>query len=144
MNADGLIASFPDGAAAPRYFVAVAEEGHFGRAAGRLHMAQPQLSQQIRQLEAELGVRVFARTTRTVELTPAGELLLARARRILADVDTASVDVQRAERGEIGRLSVGFTDRPPTSCCRRSPPPCGPVCPTSSSTSTARCLRPVR
>jgi DNA-binding transcriptional LysR family regulator len=109
MNADGLITSFPDGAAAPRYFVAVAEEGHFGRAAGRLHLAQPQLSQQVRQLEAELGVRVFARTTRKVELTPAGELLLAPARRILADVDTASVDVQRAERGEIGRLSVGFT-----------------------------------
>jgi len=92
-----------------RYFVAVAEERHFGRAAERLHMAQPPLSQQIRQLEAELGARVFARTTRKVELTPAGELLLARARRILADVDAASVDVQRAERGEVGRLSVGFT-----------------------------------
>lgn len=92
-----------------RYFVAVAEERHFGRAAQRLHIAQPPLSQQIRQLEAELGTRLFARTTRKVDLTPAGELLLTRARRILADVGAAAIDVQRAERGEVGRLAVGFT-----------------------------------
>lgn len=92
-----------------RYFVAVAEERHFGRAALRLHMAQPPLSQQIRQLEGRLGTQLFARTTRRVELTPAGELLLERARRILADVEGTAVDVQRAKRGEVGRLAVGFT-----------------------------------
>jgi DNA-binding transcriptional LysR family regulator len=92
-----------------RYFVAVAEERHFGRAAERLHMAQPPLSQQVRQLEAELGIRLFDRTTRRVDLTPAGELLLDRARRILDDVDAVSIDVGRAERGEVGRLAVGFT-----------------------------------
>lgn len=91
------------------YFVAVAEELHFGRAAERLHMAQPPLSQQIRQLEAELSTKLFARTTRKVEMTPAGELFLARARQILADVEAATVDARRAERGELGRLSVGFT-----------------------------------
>lgn len=92
-----------------RYFVAVAEERHFGRAAERLHMAQPPLSQQIRQLEGELGTRLFARTTRKVDLTRAGELFLERARRILADVECAALDAQRAERGEVGRLAVGFT-----------------------------------
>lgn len=92
-----------------RYFVAVAEEQHFGRAAERLHMAQSPLSQQIRQLEHELGTSLFLRTTRKVELTPAGALLLERTRRILAEVEAAVVDVQRAERGEVGRLAVGFT-----------------------------------
>lgn len=91
------------------YFVAVAEELHFGRAAEQLHMAQPPLSQQIRQLEAELSTKLFARTTRKVEMTPAGELFLVRARQILADVEAAMVDARRAERGELGRLSVGFT-----------------------------------
>ncbi|HZD65492.1 MAG TPA: LysR substrate-binding domain-containing protein, partial [Acidimicrobiales bacterium] len=92
-----------------RYFVAVAEERHFARAATRLHIAQPPLSQQIRQLEAELGTPLLTRTTRKVELTPAGELLLERARRILTEVEGASVDVARAERGAVGRLAVGFT-----------------------------------
>lgn len=92
-----------------RYFVAVAEELHFGRAAKRLHMAQPPLSHQIRQLEDELASKLFDRSTRKVDLTPAGELFLKRARQILEDVDVAVVDVQRAERGELGRLSVGFT-----------------------------------
>lgn len=91
------------------YFVAVAEELHFGRAASRLHMAQPPLSQQIHQLEGELATKLFTRTTRKVELTPAGSLFLQRARRILDDVSSAVVDAQRAERGEVGRLSVGFT-----------------------------------
>jgi DNA-binding transcriptional LysR family regulator len=92
-----------------RYFLAVAEERHFGRAAERLHMAQPPLSKQIRRLEAELGVELLHRTTRRVELSPAGEVLLERARGILEAADTAAEDCRRAAGGEIGRLSVGFT-----------------------------------
>jgi DNA-binding transcriptional LysR family regulator len=92
-----------------RYFVAVAEERHFGRAAERLHMAQPPLSQQIRRLEAELGATLLHRTTRSVELAPAGEVLLVRAREIIAAVDAAAEDARRAARGEFGRLAVGFT-----------------------------------
>jgi DNA-binding transcriptional LysR family regulator len=92
-----------------RYFLAVAEERHFGRAAERLHMAQPPLSQQIRRLEAELGVELLHRTTRRVELSPAGEVLLERARGILDAADAAAEDCRRAAAGEIGRLSVGFT-----------------------------------
>jgi DNA-binding transcriptional LysR family regulator len=92
-----------------RSFVAVAEERHFGRAAERLHMAQPPLSQQIRRLEAQLGVTLLHRTTRSVDLAPAGEVLLVRAREILAAVDRATEDTLRAARGEFGRLAVGFT-----------------------------------
>jgi DNA-binding transcriptional LysR family regulator len=92
-----------------RYFVAVAEERHFGRAAERLHIAQPPLSQQIRRLEAELGTPLLHRTTRRVELSPAGEVLLPRAREILAAVDAATHDAQRAARGEYGSLAIGFT-----------------------------------
>src|SRR3954471_10929157 len=92
-----------------RYFVAVAEERHFGRAAERLHMAQPPLSQQIKRLEAELGAPLLHRTTRRVELAPGGEVLLARAREILAAVDAATEDARRAARGEFGRLAIGFT-----------------------------------
>jgi DNA-binding transcriptional LysR family regulator len=92
-----------------RYFVAVAEERHFGRAAERLHIAQPPLSQQIRRMEAELGAQLFHRTTRRVEVTPAGELLLERARDIIAAVDSAVDDTRRAARGELGHLAIGFT-----------------------------------
>lgn len=92
-----------------RYFVAVAEERHFGRAAERLHIAQSPLSQQIRTLEAELGGPLFERTTRRVELTPAGEILLGRARTVLASADAAAEDTRRAARGELGQLSIGFT-----------------------------------
>ena len=92
-----------------RYFVAVAEERHFGRAAARLHIAQPPLSQQIRRFEAELGEPLLYRTTRSVELAPAGEVLLERAREILAAVDAAVEDARRAARGEYGRLAIGFT-----------------------------------
>ena len=90
-----------------RYFVAVAEERHFGRAATRLHMAQPPLSHQIRQLEAELGVTLLRRTTRRVELTSAGVAYLARARDILAAVDDAGLEAQRVGAGLVGRLVIG-------------------------------------
>lgn len=91
-----------------RYFVAVAEELHFGRAAARLHMAQPPLSQQIRQLEDELGVRLLARTNRRVALTEAGRVLLDGARRVLALADETAEAARRADRGEVGRLALGF------------------------------------
>ncbi len=91
-----------------RYFVAVAEELHFGRAALHLHIAQPPLSQQIRKLEAELSVLLFHRTNRRVELTDAGRVLLEHARRVLGQVDQAVEDAQRTHRGERGRLAVGF------------------------------------
>jgi DNA-binding transcriptional LysR family regulator len=92
-----------------RYFIAVAEERHFGRAAERLHIAQPPLSQQIRRFEAELGEPLFYRTTRSVELAPAGEALLERAPAILAAFDAAVEDARRAALGEYGRLAIGFT-----------------------------------
>ncbi|GAA1505553.1 LysR substrate-binding domain-containing protein [Nocardioides humi] len=90
-----------------RYFVTVAEERHFGRAAERLHMAQPPLSQQIRRLEAEVGVALFERTTRRVDLTPAGAAYLERARAILAEVDDAAGEARRVAAGTVGRLAVG-------------------------------------
>ena len=91
-----------------RYFVAVAEELHFGRAAARLHIAQPPLSQQIRDLEHELGAALFTRTTRRVELTPAGRVLLAEARHVLEQTERTVRAVQRATRGEVGQLTIGF------------------------------------
>lgn len=90
-----------------RYFVAVAEQRHFGRAAERLHMAQPPLSQQIRQLESELGVTLLTRTTRRVDLTPAGAAYLDHARGILAAVDEAGEVASRIAAGRTGRLMVG-------------------------------------
>ncbi|WP_037672833.1 LysR substrate-binding domain-containing protein [Streptomyces griseus] len=90
-----------------RYFVAVAEERHFGRAAERLHMAQPPLSQQIRQLEAELGVELLHRTTRRVDLTEAGRAYLERARAILADVDEAAHHARLVASGSVGHLAIG-------------------------------------
>jgi len=92
-----------------RYYVAVAEECHFGRAAERLHIAQPPLSQQIRQLEAELGVQLLTRSTRRVELTPAGARYLERARTILAGVDAAGEEAALVAEGRIGRVAIGFT-----------------------------------
>jgi len=89
-------------------FVAVAEELHFGAAAERLHMTQPPLSQQIRLLEEALGTELFVRSTRSVQLTVAGKVLLERARRLLADSEAAAQEVKRAGRGELGRLVLGF------------------------------------
>jgi DNA-binding transcriptional LysR family regulator len=91
-----------------RYFVAVAEELSFNRAARRLHMAQPPLSVQIKNLEQELGVLLFERTSRGVLLTEAGELLLEEARRILVQVDQTVSLVRRVGQGEVGRLALGF------------------------------------
>ncbi|QIN79973.1 LysR family transcriptional regulator [Rubrobacter marinus] len=90
------------------YFVAVAEELSFSRAAQRLHIAQPPLSAQIKRLEDDLGVRLFDRTNRGVRMTEAGELLLEEARRILVQVDQTINVVQRVGHGEVGRLTLGF------------------------------------
>ncbi|HZD49005.1 MAG TPA: LysR substrate-binding domain-containing protein [Silvibacterium sp.] len=91
-----------------RYFVAVAEELHFGRAAMRLHIAQPPLSQQIRRLEEMLGHALFLRTSREVRLTAAGEELLERSRHTLRKIDADLSAVQKIGRGEAGALTVGF------------------------------------
>jgi DNA-binding transcriptional LysR family regulator len=91
-----------------RYFVAVAEELHFSRAAERIGIAQPPLSQQIRQLEEEIGVRLFYRNQRKVTLTAAGELLLRDSRQILQLAEEAKENARRAERGEIGTLVIAF------------------------------------
>ena len=92
-----------------RYFVAVAEELNFGRAAGRVRVAQPALSKQVMSLERELGARLLDRRGRRVELTEAGRVFLGRARAILEGVEEAGEATARAGRGESGRLTVGFT-----------------------------------
>jgi DNA-binding transcriptional LysR family regulator len=91
-----------------RYFVAVAEELHFGRAAMRLHIAQPPLSQQIRRLEEMLGHALFIRTSREVRLTATGEELLERAQYTLRKIEADVAAAQRIGRGEAGALTVGF------------------------------------
>jgi DNA-binding transcriptional LysR family regulator len=96
-----------------RYFVAVAEERHVTRAAERLGIQQPPLSQQIRALERELDVQLFRRKPRGVELTDAGRSLLDDARAILGHVDRACAATRRTARGEKGRICVGFTSSAP-------------------------------
>jgi DNA-binding transcriptional LysR family regulator len=91
-----------------RYFVAVAEELHFRRAAARLHVSQPPLSHQVQQLESELGCRLLARTRRRVELTPAGEVFLHDARLVLAELDGAVAAARRISAGQTGRLRINF------------------------------------
>jgi DNA-binding transcriptional LysR family regulator len=91
-----------------RYFVAVAEELHFRRAAERLYVAQPAVSEQVRKLEAELGVRLFDRTHRSVTLTTPGVALLEEARRVLHQADVAQRAARNAGRRELGRLRIGY------------------------------------
>ena len=92
-----------------RYFVAVAEEQHFTRAAARLGIGQPPLSQQIQQLERELGAPLFKRLSRGIQLTEVGEVFLIDARATLAAAARASDNARRAARGELGALQIGFT-----------------------------------
>jgi len=92
-----------------RYFQAVAEELHFGRAARRLGISQPPLSMQIRHLESEIGVQLFERTKRRVALTEGGRALLAASRRLLGEFDGLGESVRRAASGESGSLTVAFT-----------------------------------
>lgn len=92
-----------------RCFVAVAEDLHFGRAALRLHMTQPPLSRQIQLLEHELGVTLFERTSRSVQLTRAGQTFLPEARQILRISENAAISAKRVARGEAGLFTLGFT-----------------------------------
>jgi DNA-binding transcriptional LysR family regulator len=96
-----------------RYFIAVAEELHFGRAAQALGISQPPLSQQIQALEHEVGARLFERTNRRVELSQAGRLFLDEARLVLAQVDKAADVARRAQLGQLGELKIGFTSSAP-------------------------------
>jgi DNA-binding transcriptional LysR family regulator len=101
-----------------RYFIAVAEELHFGRAAARLGMAQPPLTQQIQKLERELGYDVFSRERRQTALTEAGRILLEEATRLFRESDRAIERVRRAGRGEVGEITVGT---PPSVMLGRLP-----------------------
>ena len=91
-----------------RYFVAVGEEQHYGRAAERLHVAQPALSRQIQDLEKEMGFVLFDRLPRGVRLNAAGRLFLTDARRILQDVDEAKLRAERIAHGKAGTLRIGI------------------------------------
>src|SRR6184192_1003765 len=93
-----------------RYFVQVAEEQHYGRAAERLRVAQPALSRQIQDLEEELGFKLFDRLSRGVKISAAGKLFLEDARRILQQVTEAAIRAARVARGQSGTLRVGYTE----------------------------------
>jgi len=93
-----------------RYFVAVGDEEHYGRAALRLRVVQPALSRQIQDLEQEVGFKLFERLPRGVKLSPAGKLFLEDARRILQDVNEAAARAARVARGQSGTLRVGFSE----------------------------------
>lgn len=106
-----------------RYFLVVAEELHFGRAADRLGIAQPPLSQRIRRLETDLGARLFDRGSRHVELTEAGRILFAEARDLLAHWDRITTLVGKAGRGEIDALRAGVPPSRPWDAFYSSPRP---------------------
>lgn len=91
-----------------RYFLAIAEELHFRRAAEILHLSQPSLSLQIRQMEADLGAKLFERTNRKVKITPAGEALLPRVKAILRSMDEAGHEARRVDQGFAGQLTISF------------------------------------
>ncbi|WP_044176581.1 LysR family transcriptional regulator [Phytobacter massiliensis] len=96
-----------------RYFIAVAEELHFGHAAARLNISQPPLSQQIQALEQQAGAKLLSRTNRSVALTPAGRQFLADSRQILSQVEEAVARAARLHQGETGELRIGFTSSAP-------------------------------
>lgn len=96
-----------------KYFIAVAEECHFGRAAERLNISQPPLSQQIQALEMEVGARLLERNNRNVSLTQAGELFLKECYEIVDHLSQAAENAARAHRGELGNLKIGFTSSAP-------------------------------
>jgi DNA-binding transcriptional LysR family regulator len=104
-------------------FIAVAEELHFGRAARRLHVSQPPLSQQVRQFEEWAGAQLIDRTTRTVRLTPAGQVMLEAMQRVMADAQAAIDATRRVAAGQAGFLRVGFTT---TAAYRLVPAVVGP------------------
>src|ERR1700757_974812 len=93
-----------------RYFLAVGEEQHYGRASNRLRVAQPALSRQIQDLEEEVGFKLFERLPRGVKLSAAGKLFLEDARRILQEVSEASARAARVARGNSGTLRIGFSE----------------------------------
>ena len=96
-----------------RYFIAVAEELHFGRAAERLNISQPPLSQQIQSLEEQINAKLLERNNRNVKLTSAGSMFLKESYQILAQVNAAAIKAARMERGELGELSIAFTSTTP-------------------------------
>lgn len=98
-----------------RYFVTIAEELHFGRAALRLRIAQPPLTRHITALETELGIRLFERSTRAVRLTPVGTLFLEQARAVLQAVDEAEATARKMAQGVVGRLVIGYSSSIPMS-----------------------------
>lgn len=93
-----------------RYFLAIAEDLHFGKAAERVRIAQPAISQQIKRLESEVGVELLLRNRRRVQLTPAGEALRAYAQGAIDEVEAGSAAARRAAAGELGHLTVGFIE----------------------------------
>ena len=103
-----------------RYLVALDDERHFTRAAARLHIAQPALSQQIKRLEDEVGLALVDRTTRHVALTPAGELLVGRARRALSEIDAAAAELADLAGIRTGRVVRSTSATPTSSSSRRT------------------------